>query len=87
LLLGVEHIKDRLKLILREDKLGNVPLVHGALMNLSLEARYDAEVMASTAHRPPQIRMRRIRHSDGGSVGQDNVHGDQHVNDQSVKSW
>lgn len=85
-LLRIQRGKHVLELVLLEDELGNVPLIYGALVDAHVEAGNDAEVVARSAHSPPEIGVRGGVDRNGGAISQDNVHRDQQIDDQAVEA-
>lgn len=73
-LLRIDNLKHRLQLILRKDKPVDIPLVHRAWVDISLEAGHNAKVMSCPAHRPPEVWVRAVGYSHGRAISQDNVH-------------
>lgn len=85
-LLRIDNLKHRLQPILRKDKPVDIPLVHRARVDISLEAGHNAKVMSCSAHRPPEVWVRAVGHSHCRTIGQNDVHRNQHVDDKSVEA-
>lgn len=61
-----------------------VPGVNHTWINLGLDARHDAKVVAGALQTPEQVRVARIADSHGGSIGENDVQFDHIVANQAV---